>query len=74
VEITNLLVTDENDSEEQVRELVEWAASVSRDLPLHLSRYRPTYRHERAVRRLWIGSSGRRRSRASRSTTFTLGM
>ncbi|MGI5819831.1 MAG: AmmeMemoRadiSam system radical SAM enzyme, partial [Armatimonadota bacterium] len=44
VEITNLLVTDENDSEEQVRELVEWAASVSRDLPLHLSRYHPTYR------------------------------
>lgn len=45
VEITNLLVTDDNDSEEQVRELVEWAASVSPDLPLHLSRYRPSYKH-----------------------------
>lgn len=44
VEITNLLVTDENDSEEQVRELVDWAASVSPDLPLHLSRYHPTYK------------------------------
>jgi pyruvate formate lyase activating enzyme len=44
VEITNLLVTDENDSEEQVRELVEWAAGVSPDLPLHLSRYHPTYK------------------------------
>jgi pyruvate formate lyase activating enzyme len=44
VEITNLLVTDENDSEDQVRELVEWAASVSPDLPIHLSRYHPTYK------------------------------
>lgn len=44
VEITNLLVTDENDSEEDVRALVDWAASVSPDLPLHLSRYRPMYK------------------------------
>lgn len=44
VEITNLLVTDENDSAEQVRELVDWAAGVSPDLPLHLSRYHPTYK------------------------------
>ncbi len=45
VEITNLLVTDENDGEEQVRELVDWAVSVSPDLPLHISRYRPAYKH-----------------------------
>lgn len=45
VEITNLLVTDANDSEEQVRALVDWAASVSPDLPLHISRYRPSYKH-----------------------------
>jgi pyruvate formate lyase activating enzyme len=44
VEITTLLVTDENDSEDEVRRLVDWAASVSPDLPLHLSRYRPTYK------------------------------
>ncbi len=44
VEITNLLVTDENDSEDAVRELVDWAVSVSPDLPLHLSRYHPTYK------------------------------
>lgn len=43
VEITNLLVTDENDGEDDVRALVEWAASVSPDLPLHLSRYHPAY-------------------------------
>ena len=44
VEITNLLVTDENDAEEQVRALVDWAVSVSEDLPLHLSAYRPMYK------------------------------
>ncbi len=46
VEITNLLVTDENDDEKQVRELVEWAAGVSPDLPLHISRYRPAYKFD----------------------------
>ncbi len=44
VEITNLLVTDENDSEDDVRALVDWAASVSPDLPLHISRYHPVYK------------------------------
>ena len=43
VEITNLLVTDENDREEDVRELVGWASSVSVDLPLHISRYHPAH-------------------------------
>jgi len=46
VEITCLLVTDENDSEDEVRALVDWAASVSPDLPLHLSAYRPAYKCE----------------------------
>ncbi len=44
VEITNLLVTDENDDAEQVRELADWAAGVSPDLPLHLSAYHPMYK------------------------------
>ncbi len=46
VEITNLLVTDENDSEDEVRQLTDWAAGVSPDLPLHLSAYRPAYKFE----------------------------
>ncbi len=37
-------MTDENDAEEQVRALVDWAVSVSEDLPLHLSAYRPMYK------------------------------
>ena len=44
VEITNLVVTGENDTEEDFRALTDWAASVSPDLPLHISRYHPAYK------------------------------
>ncbi len=46
VEVTNLLVTGENTSPEEVRELVAWLAGVSPDIPLHFSRYFPAYRME----------------------------
>ncbi|MFC1724505.1 AmmeMemoRadiSam system radical SAM enzyme [candidate division KSB1 bacterium] len=44
LEITNLLITDLNDSEEEMHELVDWASSVSPDLPLHISRYFPRHK------------------------------
>jgi pyruvate formate lyase activating enzyme len=44
VEVTNLLVTGENDSEKQVRELVDFVASIDRKTPLHFSRYFPNYK------------------------------
>ena len=45
VEITNLLVTGLNDSEEQVTRLCRWmTANGLQDVPLHLSRYFPRYR------------------------------
>ncbi|MCR4399084.1 MAG: AmmeMemoRadiSam system radical SAM enzyme [Firmicutes bacterium] len=44
VEVTTLLVPGLNDSEEEMRALSRWLASVSRDIPLHLSRYFPNYR------------------------------
>ena len=45
VEITNLLVTGLNDSEEQVARLGRWMAENGlQDVPLHLSRYFPRYR------------------------------
>ena len=45
IEITNLLVTGLNDSEEQVRKLCQWMAENGlQDVPLHLSRYFPRYR------------------------------
>jgi len=44
VEITNLLVTGLNDSEEQVRKLCQWMVENGlQDVPLHLSRYFPRY-------------------------------
>ena len=45
VEITNLLVTGLNDSEEQVGRLCRWMVENSlQDVPLHLSRFFPRYK------------------------------
>ena len=45
VEITNLLVTGLNDSEEQVGRLCQWmVANGLQDVPLHFSRFFPRYR------------------------------
>ncbi len=44
VEVTTLLVPGENDSEEEIRSLAQWLASVDRNIPLHLSRFFPRYR------------------------------
>jgi pyruvate formate lyase activating enzyme len=44
VEVTTLLVPDENDSEEEIQSLARWLASVDRSIPLHLSRFFPQYR------------------------------
>ena len=46
VEVTNLLVTDANESREQVTELVDWLAAVSPRVPLHFSRYFPNHRYD----------------------------
>lgn len=46
VEITTLLVTGLNDSEEEIRELTEWISSVDANIPLHLSRYFPAYKSD----------------------------
>ncbi len=44
VEITNLIIPGENDSDDDLSALFAWAASVSRRLPLHLSAYHPANR------------------------------
>ena len=46
VEITTLIVSDENDSIEETREIAEFIASVNKNIPLHLSRYFPRYKME----------------------------
>ena len=43
VEVTTLLVPGENDSEEEIRNLAQWLASVDGDIPLHLSQFFPCY-------------------------------
>ena len=43
VEVTTLLIPGENDSEEEIRELARWLASISSEIPLHLSRFFPRY-------------------------------
>ena len=43
VEVTTLLVTGENDTEDEIRALSRWLAGISPDIPLHLSRFFPRY-------------------------------
>ncbi|ERM91400.1 radical SAM protein [Caldanaerobacter subterraneus subsp. yonseiensis KB-1] len=44
VEITNLIVTDLNDSEEEIRNLSKWLFQIDKNIPLHFSRYFPQYK------------------------------
>lgn len=43
VEVTTLIIPEENDSQEEMRELANWLASVDPDIPLHISRFFPCY-------------------------------
>ncbi|HWQ77487.1 MAG TPA: AmmeMemoRadiSam system radical SAM enzyme [Anaerovoracaceae bacterium] len=43
VEVTTLVIPGWNDSPEEMEEMAGWLASLSPDLPLHLSRYFPQY-------------------------------
>ena len=50
LEITNLLVTSLNDSEEQVGDLCRWMAENGlQDVPLHFSRFFPRYKFRETV-------------------------
>ncbi len=44
IEVTNLIIPGLNDSKENLTELVDFIASVSKDIPLHFSRYFPHYK------------------------------
>ena len=44
VEVTTLVVPEMNDSDEDMDEEARWLASLSPDLPLHISRYFPRHR------------------------------
>lgn len=44
LEVTNLIIPEKNDSDEDINKLVDYLASVSVMIPLHLSAYRPDYK------------------------------
>ena len=44
IEITTLMVSDENDSVEEIVEIAKFIASIDKNIPLHLSRYFPKYK------------------------------
>lgn len=44
VEITTLIIPDENDSEDEIRKMAEFIASINPDIPFHLSRFFPCYK------------------------------
>ncbi|GAH16727.1 unnamed protein product, partial [marine sediment metagenome] len=41
---TNLIIPGLNDSEQEINEMVDWISSLSKDIPLHFSRYFPCYK------------------------------
>lgn len=43
VEVTTLIIPDENDSEKELTHIAEYIYSVSADLPWHISRFHPEY-------------------------------
>jgi len=44
VEVTTLVIPGLNDSMQEIEELSKWLASISNEIPLHLSRFFPAYR------------------------------
>ncbi|MCM8782520.1 MAG: AmmeMemoRadiSam system radical SAM enzyme [Candidatus Omnitrophica bacterium] len=44
VEVTTLLVTEENDSEEELKGIAEFIAGLDKDIPWHVSRFHPDYK------------------------------
>jgi pyruvate formate lyase activating enzyme len=44
LEITTLLIPGENDAPDEIRQIAEFIASVSRDIPWHVSRFHPQYK------------------------------
>ncbi|MCX7708667.1 MAG: AmmeMemoRadiSam system radical SAM enzyme [Clostridia bacterium] len=44
VELTTLVIPELNDAIEEITEMTQWIASISKDIPLHLSRFFPNYK------------------------------
>lgn len=44
VELTTLVIPELNDAVEEISELSNWISTISKDIPLHLSRFFPNYK------------------------------
>ncbi len=44
VELTNLIITDINDSDDDLKQLVDYVAGINPEIPMHFSRYHPMYK------------------------------
>ncbi len=49
VEITTLVVPGDNDNVEELGLMCRWIASLSTNIPLHLSAYFPSYRYQKSA-------------------------
>lgn len=54
IEVTTLLVSGENDSSYETSEIAGFIASVNKDIPLHLSRYFPSYKMENPATKIEV--------------------
>ncbi len=44
LEITTLIIPDHNDSDKELKQIAEFIASVSKDIPWHITRFSPAYK------------------------------
>lgn len=44
LELTTLIVSNNNDSKQELEQIFKWIADVNEDIPVHLSRYFPNYK------------------------------
>jgi pyruvate formate lyase activating enzyme len=44
LELTILIVSNHNDSRQELEEIFKWIADLNKDIPVHLSRYFPNYK------------------------------
>lgn len=45
VEVTVLVVPNENDSQEEITALSKWLMAIDKDIPLHITRFFPRYKY-----------------------------
>ncbi len=48
IEITNLLVTGLNDRKINIDKLIDYVASIDKNIPIHFSRYYPNYKYDKS--------------------------